>query len=448
MLIGKAQICLINQAKAYLIKNINPKLNKSSILLYLISWDPNSTGNHRLKLIFYNWRHLFQYYTSFIRNIYSIRNYTKLSLYESSETNTESFKTLLISWCKVTDFKSDGDYVDRYFNTSSIDCKDVLWLLISLDRKIPKIIPRNVKIYSQIKVRFWEELVFTFKVVVKEILRSNFRPDLFKHSLSAESIFGEKIAAVCSKLNQVNNFSIVLQPYEAQPFQHAVYLKLKEENVNIRTAGYLHSALPPLPTDLIKREGAPDIVYSHGSAQIEIMIKFLGWKVENLRLIKSLRYRSDSTDSFESRIFLPYSFSNGQLILSAMTEFLHSVEERSLPLLILRNHPAKFESKIHLKLVDDLEKLLDLFGNKFDEYSSRKVSVFIGATAAIVEAIERGIEIIHITANPVFEAHTSEIWSKLDVKELGQNIFRYSLEEKGAYIQLGNDKQPFFEMVT
>jgi hypothetical protein len=279
-------------------------------------------------------------------------------------------------------------------------------------------------------------------------LQNNFRPNLVKHSISAESVFGRKIAAVCSKLNQVNNFSIVLQPYEAQPFQHAVYLKLKEENVSIRTAGYLHSALPPLPTDLIKREGAPDIVYSHGSAQIEIMIKFLGWKEENLNLIKSLRYRLDSTDSFESWIFLPYSFSNVQLIVSAMTEFLQSAENFSLPKLKLRNHPAKFESKIHLKLVDDMEKLLDSFANKFDEFSSRKVSVFIGATAAIVEAIERGIEIIHITANPVFEAHTSEIWNKFDVKALGQNVFRYRLEEKGVYIHLGVDKRPFFKMVV
>ena len=448
MLIGKVQICLINQAKSYLKESINPKIDKSSILLYLISWDPCSTGNHRLKMIFYNWRHWFQYYRSFIKNIFSIRNYTKLSFYENSETNNESFKTLLISWCKVTDFNSDGVYLDRYFNASSTDCKDVLWLLISLDSNIPKIIPRNVKIYSKIKVGLWEGLFFTFKVVIKEIFKNSFRPNLFKHSLSAESVFGRKIADVCSKLNRVYNFSIVLLPYEAQPFQHAVYLKLKEENVNIRTAGYLHSSLPPLPTDLIKREGAPEIVYSHGSAQIEIMIKFLGWKVENLKLIKSLRYRLDSTDSFESWIFLPYSFSNGQLIISAMTEFLQSVEAFSLPKLKLRNHPAKFESKIHLELVDDIENLLRSFGNKFDEFSSRKVSVFIGATAAIVEAIERGIEIIHITANPVFEAHTSEIWNEFDVKALGKNIFRYRLEKKGIYIDLGNDKQPFFEMVT
>ena len=73
---------------------------------------------------------------------------------------------------------------------------------------------------------------------------------------------------------------------------------------SIRTVGYLHSALPPLPTDLLYRAGAPDVLFVHGSGQAQTLRSQLDWPGERLQTIPSLRYRRDRGGSFEGFVFL------------------------------------------------------------------------------------------------------------------------------------------------
>ena len=53
-------------------------------------------------------------------------------------------------------------------------------------------------------------------------------------------------------------------PYEGQPFQNFILSKLDK---SIKTYGIIHSILPALPTNLIKKEGSPKNIYISGKVQ-------------------------------------------------------------------------------------------------------------------------------------------------------------------------------------
>ena len=77
-----------------------------------------------------------------------------------------------------------------------------------------------------------------------------------------------------------------------------------------------------------------------------------------------------------------------------------------------------------------------------------KVSIFIGATASIVEALERKVEVIHITSDPIFEAHQSFIWEDLHVYKLTNYTYKYTLNKHGSYIYMGNLEDSLVNLTT
>ena len=60
--------------------------------------------------------------------------------------------------------------------------------------------------------------------------------------------------------------------------------------------------------------------------------------------------------------------------------------------------------------MDNINQVLFKYDKKFGIKTGRKISIFIGATAAIIESLERNVEVIHITSDPIFESHQSGIW--------------------------------------
>ena len=95
-----------------------------------------------------------------------------------------------------------------------------------------------------------------------------------------------------------------------------------------------------------------------------------------------------------------------------------------------------------------IETILEKYHDRFDENSQRQGSIFIGATAAIIEALERSVEVVHITSDPVFESHQADIWKDIEVTAISQNVYLYKLRKKGCYIQLGNDQEGLARIVA
>ena len=78
-------------------------------------------------------------------------------------------------------------------------------------------------------------------------------------------------------------------------------------------------------------------------------------------------------------------------------------------------------------------------------HQKKKISIFFGVTDAFLEALERGIDVIHICSDPIFEAYSEKIWKNLKIKQLSNYIFQYNLILPGKYIMLGETKKILHE---
>ena len=210
----------------------------------------------------------------------------------------------------------------------------------------------------------------------------------------------------------------------------------------------MHSLLSPLPCDYIYRSGAPDFLLVHGKSQIEILKSKLNWPKNKLFLIESLRYQLDKNRSLSKKIFLSYSNLNKSILIKTFTKLLINSSANSLPKLEVQNHPAKLSSKEHLNLKIKLEKIMNIYKDRFLNTSSNgNISIFFGATAAIFEALEKGIDVIHICSNPVFESFSEKIWPDLKVIQLNEFTFSYKLVLSGKYINFSKEKKILSEVL-
>jgi len=353
---------------------------------------------------------------------------------------TEGFRRLAVSWCRSSDFSADGSYTDRYFRISSRSSPTTLWFVIALDQVVPEKVDSNIVIFGRKPGTRRIDLFYLLRSAVS-VLKSK-RSDVHGAAplLSAAVSFADQVTeAVAERLKQ-GSFESVVMPYEAQPFQHAVCRAAKSQDGAIKTVGYVHSALPPLPTDLIYRAGAPDLLLVHGPGQVDMLAQNLGWPAGSLRAIASLRYRVGDLGTLDGFIFLPYHFESQLVIEKAFRDFLTASPPGSLPPLAVRNHPIMQGSRVHARLKLRMEASMASYSDRFAAGSRvQGVSVFIGATAAILEALEHGVDAIHICSQPLLESHTTAVWKGLSVERLGEHVFRYRLAVRGTYIELGDE---------
>ena len=68
----------------------------------------------------------------------------------------------------------------------------------------------------------------------------------------------------------------------------------------------------------------------------------------------------------------------------------------------------------------------------------------MGYTGSIIEALERGNSVIHITENPIFEIYSDKIWKSIKCYKINENIFTYSLKKKGKLIVFGKKNRSIF----
>ena len=66
------------------------------------------------------------------------------------------------------------------------------------------------------------------------------------------------------------------------------------------------------------------------------------------------------------------------------------------------------------------------------------LSIFVGASGGIVEALERGYKVMHICEFPIIDFYSDKIWSSIKTKQLSPNLFLYEIKKTGNIIRLGN----------
>ena len=437
MNIGDKQIQIINNVKNFLenLKSSNIDSSLSSFC-YFTSW-AETPGYARLKLQADGWSFVLKFCNILLKNILAIASHAKYVEFSNQNSST-NYDMIVITWAYKKNFQSDGSFQDRYFNENSKNLPNSYWILISMDDYVPSKLNNNIKIIKKKKGIFKYNFLSLVKILISIIIDCRFSPRKIFHYLFFHSYFAKLVTSIVKKELKKGNCKAILLPYEAQPFQNKVFLETKKINKKITTIGYLHS-LPPLTCELIYRSGAPDLLLVHGESQIEMLKSRLNWPENKLLLIQSLRFRLDAKESLSKKIFIPYAIHHYDRFINEFKKLLINSPVNNFPKLEVKNHPAMLNSKKHLDLKRKLKKIMEIYKDRFSDSSPNKnTSIFFGVTASIFESLEKGIDVIHICSDPVFESYNEKIWPNLKVKQLSKFIFYYNLILLGKYIIFGS----------
>ena len=191
---------------------------------------------------------------------------------------------------------------------------------------------------------------------------------------------------------------------------------IKKTSKYANTFGYLHSCLPPLPTEFFFKNTLDNLdkLIVHGIDQSWILKNFLGWKTNKILLSKSFRYTKSNIK--RNSIYLPYAFNNPDIILNSIKFIFESGILKNRFYFNVINHPHQTFSRKHIKLIKDINLIITSY--KKEKIIPSEYSIFIGATASIIEALEMNIKVLHISSNPEFEFHNNKIWKSFDIKPL------------------------------
>ena len=439
MSISDQQIQIINNVKNFLksLKSSNIDFSLSSFC-YFTSW-AETPGYARLKLQANGWFFIIKFCTIILKNIFAIASHTKYVEFGKRDSSID-YEIIILSWSFKKNFQADGSFHDRYFNENSKNLPNSYWILISMDDYVPENLNNNIRIIKNKKGIFKYNFFSFAKILISIIIDCRFSPRKMFHYLSFHSYFAKLISAVVKRELKKSNYKAILLPYEAQPFQNKVFLETKNTNNKIMTLGYLHS-LSPLTCELIYRSGAPDFLFVHGESQIEMLKSKLNWPENKLLSIRSLRFRLNQKESLSKKIFIPLSIHNCDKFLKEFKKLLINSPTNNFPKFDVKNHPTILNSKKHLDLKNKLEKIMEIYKDRFsDDSPNQNISVFFGVTAAVLEALEKGINVIHICSDPIFQSYSEKIWPNFKVKQISKFVFHYNLTLSGKLINFSNNK--------
>ncbi len=334
------------------------------------------------------------------------------------------YKNIIVTWGNKKNFSNDGCYNDKYFNVNSRNQRNILWFIIFQDNNLPKKIDNNCIIFYQKNKKI--NLKKIFYIVIKIIFKKKFYYDVSSLTEYSYLVFKE------FKYFLNNNLEKILIPYEGQPFQNTILKKAKLLYPKIQSVGYIHAFPIGLPTNLIHRDGSPDKLIVNGKDQLTNFTKFLGWDKKKIKILDSSRFYSGK--KMNGHIFLPYHLNNSKNILLILKKLFKNKLYKNFNTLTIKNHPEKINSIPHKKIIKEMKNIL--ITSKYD----KEYSVFFGATSSVVEALERGVKVIHISFDPAFEVYSNKLWENIHIKKIDEHIFEYSLNKKNQLIQFNKNE--------
>lgn len=277
--LDKIQIYLINLAKDYLQK----KLNSANPFYYINLWCKDSLGSLNFECI--QKKGMSAYIRKYLHIIKLLAESRYIYSYKlAGNINNNSYNAIVVSWCKKENFLDNGSFNCPYYGANSKDSPStVIWLLVSLDDFVPSSLNSNIYIfYKEYKGKSIKEVIKNLWCGFKE----GFLP-------ITQVLFLKNFATTFQTKLMHKSIKSIFIPYEAQSWQNALYESAKKVSDSVKTVGYVHSSLPSLPTDYIKRNGAPDILLVHGKGQKQILYKHLGWPKESIKVVDSMRYKKE-----------------------------------------------------------------------------------------------------------------------------------------------------------
>ena len=375
----------------------------------------------------------------FLSNIYLQFLFSDLKKIQIKDLKKKNFNKVVLSWCYKNDFKKNI-YYDRYFSSNSKSENNTLWLLISMDGYFTNHIDNVIIFKNRVSfISFIKLMIISF---IKSLINFNLNNFFILENFYIQT---EKTISKILSIIKVKKFVL---PYEGQIFQNYILSNVNKKN-SVETIGYIHSALPPLPSEYIKRQGSPQKIIVHGNLQKKILSKYLGWSKKEIFSKRSARYKHQNKKNFKNKIFLPMTFEDKNLLLIYLENFLKKQKKNSLHPFKIKNHPLMNNSEKHLRFIQNINQLFKKYYFKFDKKNKNKESksIFFSATASIIETLEYGIDVIHIINDPLLEVHNPKIWKFIETKKIDENIYSYKLKKKSSYISFQDKNFKFSEWI-
>jgi len=372
-----------------------------------------------------------------LKNIYSI---FFISNYKISNLKKYNFDNIIITWGKFKDF-NDKYFIDSFSNSISSFHKKTLFFVIYLDKKKPKKIPKNVVIFFRNNEKI--NIQFFFKKLISILYHNNFSIKKLFHYFSYQSLLADDILKNLISICDLKITKKIIMPYEGQPYQNFIFSEVKKKNQRIKTVGFIHSMVPALPINFIRRDGAPDILFLTGKAQLSVFNNYLNWKKNNLKIIHSPRIKRNIDKKNLNSIFFPISIDNKDLISNVLEDFILSKKDEYFKNVIPKKHPSSFNNKDQNALRDRINKILIKNKKKISQNSKLIQNFFVGPTSAFIQYLENNITCIHITNNPIFDIYSFGLWKKIIPKKINKYMYKYMLTKKNSMILLNNKKQNY-----
>ena len=429
-----SQVKILKKIKYFLSLFNNSEYPENNSIFYL-NTTSSSIGSYILQSFskVKPWK-FFAKFLIILKDLSYIFNYINYKIYKPKKIT--NYKKIIVTWAFQDNFTKNGSLNDRYLNVNSKEIKDCLWFVIYMSNTIPRKIDSNIVLFKPRTVKSYNIIHF-FDFLRKNIfiLFKN-----FKYYLTLKSNYNYFAEIFLENINEflVKDLRLILMPFEGQPFQNKLVNLVKNINKKIQTIGYIHSPPLPLPSNFLFRSGAPDKIILNGKDQIYCFNKILGWKKNNIIYLPSFRFLKEKK-KIKDTIYFPLNVINKKKIIKNI-KFLIEEKIINLNYLDIKNHPGALHSKNNIDLINQIKKIRKDGGYKNKSKNSKNFSVFIGTSGAIIEALERGKNVIQICDNPLFDIYSSKIWPSIETFKINQEIYSYKLKKKGALIKFGEKK--------
>ena len=341
-------------------------------------------------------------------------------------------KKLIITWGKLSDFNKKGEFTDRYLGLKSHKEKKTLWVVQYDENFLPHKIANNIIIFKQN-----EKKIFYFFYIIK-IFRNIKNKLLFLENLSSSTLYAINFHDKISKEIVYNKISKVLMPYEGQLIQRYFIKKIKKKILDI--TGYIHTYPQPIPFNLFNYNCcSPQKLIVSSKSLKKTLIDFFNWKKNQISIQNSPRFFRNKKINMTKKIFLPYQINESDKLLLSFSNYLKKIKDYKLPNFQIMIHPAKNHETDHILFKNKLQQIIIDNKIKFTKKPKDKTAIFFGYTSAIIEALERGANVVQICSEPILEIYTPLFTHQISCKRINKFIYSYRINKKNSLIQMQNN---------
>jgi hypothetical protein len=408
----------VQPEQAYIIKKIINfySLKKNNYTFdYFCSYAKNN-GFHLMNY-WINKKKFLNLFLIFLKEIYSIFNTKDYEVFGDLNNNLK-YEKVVFSWGNEKNFRNNNKkkYYDFYFNSETGD-NSILWIIVYSGKKIIHK-QKNIVFIKEKKISFFRKIYNFFNYILCLIKKN----ELSFLAFDNQNFFSLKITKIIKKiLNKQLTINQAIFPYESQPFQNSLIKTIKENNIKIKTIGYVHS-FPAFASHLVKKKNSPDYLIVNTYDQYKILTKFLNWKKNQIKLLPSLRFKKNNSNIKNKKIYLPIITYNKNIILNKIDYISKKFDLSDFE---IQDHPNAVKSFERLVLIKKINDILKTKQNI--NLNAANFSIFVGSTGSIIEALSNKIKVVHILEIPVFQIYAKKFWPSIRSNILTNLVVNYTV---------------------